>query len=81
MRKQIARIEKNMKKLEEQKDEIEAELAKPELYEGDPKLLIELQKDIGWVSQKLLESEEAWLSIQQQLESAVLATTTGDEEP
>jgi len=81
LRKQIARIEKNMKKLEEQKDEIEAELAKPELYEGDPKLLIELQKDIGWVSQKLLESEEAWLSIQQQLESAILATTTGDEEP
>ena len=33
-------------------------------------IVVSLQKDLGWISQQLLEAEEAWITIQQELEAA-----------
>ena len=70
LRKQVARIEKNIAKLQANKEEIEQRMADPRLYDGDTSIVVSLQKDLGWISQQLLEAEEAWITIQQELEAA-----------
>ena len=70
LRKQIQRIEKNVAKYEAEKAEIEARMADPAIYEGDSAKLVELQKDLGWISRQLSEAEEAWLELQQEFEQA-----------
>ena len=70
LQKQVARIEKNMTKLQEEKAEIESRMADPALYDGEADAVVALQKDLGWVSQQLVEAEEAWLAAQEELEAA-----------
>jgi len=77
LRKQVARIEKNMEKLEAEKNEIEGKMADPELYGGASETLVSLQKDLGWILQKLAEAEEAWLVMQQELEKSDETGGTG----
>ena len=73
LRKQVARLEKNMEKLSAEKAGLEARMADPELYEGDARALVDLQKDLGWVGQQLADAEEAWLAAQEELETAAAA--------
>ena len=68
----MARIEKNIAKLQANKEEIEQRMAGPELYDGDTSIVVSLQKDLGWISQQILEAEEAWITVQQELEAAQL---------
>jgi ATP-binding cassette subfamily F protein 3 len=68
LRKQIQRIEKKVSKYEAEKIEIQVKMADPLIYDGDSVNLVELQKDLGWISRQLSEAEEAWLELQQELE-------------
>ena len=70
LRKQIQRIEKNIAKFQTEKAEIEAKMADPELYGGDSARLVELQKDLGWVSGRIAEAEGVWLGLQEEFEQA-----------
>ena len=54
--------------LEKEKAELTAAMADPELYSGDAEKVVALQKDLGWVQNRLNEAEEAWLDLQAQLE-------------
>ena len=47
LRKQVARIEKNMEKLAAEKAEIEEKMADPALYDGETDAVVTLQKDLG----------------------------------
>ena len=53
----MARIEKNIAKLQANKEEIEQRMADPRLYDGDTSIVVSLQKDLGWISQQILEAE------------------------
>ena len=73
LRKQVQRIEKNIAKFQAEKAEIEAKMADPALYDGDSSRLVDLQKDLGWVSGQIAEAEDVWLGLQQELEEASAA--------
>ncbi|MEC7491052.1 MAG: ABC-F family ATP-binding cassette domain-containing protein [Pseudomonadota bacterium] len=70
LRKQIARIETNLRDLDAQKTEIETKMADPAIYQGDTVTLVALQKDLGWILQQLSDAEGAWLALQEEIESA-----------
>jgi ATP-binding cassette, subfamily F, member 3 len=70
LRQQIQRIEKNISRFQAEKAEIEAKMADPALYDGDSAKLVNLQKDLGWVSGQIAEAEEVWLGLQQEFEEA-----------
>ena len=70
LRKQLQRIEKNVEKFQAEKAEIERRMADPALYAGDSARLVELQKELGWLSGQIGEAEQAWLEAQEQLEEA-----------
>ena len=73
LRKQVQRAEKNVVKCQAEKAEIEAQMADPELYDGDSAKLVALQRDLGWAARQLSEAEEAWLVLQEEFEQASAA--------
>jgi len=70
LRKQIQRIEKNVAKFQAEKAEIQRKMADPTLYDGDSSKLVDLQRDLGWISRQLDEAEANWLGLQEELEEA-----------
>jgi ATP-binding cassette subfamily F protein 3 len=70
LRKQIQRIEKNVAKFQAEKAEIQRKMADPTLYDGDSSKLVDLQRDLGWISRQLDEAEANWLGLQEELEGA-----------
>ena len=70
LRKQIQRIEKNVAKFQAEKAEIQRKMADPTLYDGDSSKLVDLQRDLGWMSRQLDEAEANWLGLQEELEGA-----------
>jgi len=70
LRKQIQRIEKNVAKFQAEKAEIQRKMADPTLYDGDSSKLVDLQRDLGWISRQLDEAEANWLGSQEELEGA-----------
>lgn len=70
LRKQIQRIEKNVAKFQAEKAEIQRKMADPTLYDGDSSKLVDLQRDLGWMSRQLDEAEANWLGLQEELEEA-----------
>jgi len=70
LRKQIQRIEKNVAKFQAEKAEIQRKMADPTLYDGDSGKLVDLQRDLGWISRQLDEAEANWLGLQEELEGA-----------
>ncbi|MEE2996653.1 MAG: ABC-F family ATP-binding cassette domain-containing protein [Pseudomonadota bacterium] len=70
LRKQVTRIERNVAKLQAEKEEIEQKMADPALYGGDTNMVVTLQKDLAWISQKLVQAEEDWLAAQHELEAS-----------
>ena len=60
-------------KCQAEKAEIEAQMADPELYDGDSAKLVALQRDLGWAARQLSEAEEAWLVLQEEFEQASAA--------
>ena len=70
LQKQLARIEKNMAKLQEEKMELENRMADPALYDGEADAVVALQKELGWISPQLAEVEAAWLAAQGDLAAA-----------
>jgi ATP-binding cassette subfamily F protein 3 len=70
---QAERAGRAVEKLTQALKLVEAKLADPKLYDGDPATAADWQKKHAEVSAKLAEAEESWLDAQGQLEGKVAA--------
>jgi len=68
LKKQLARAETGVQKLEARKMELQHALAAPELYEGANADLLELQMQYAETENDLAAAEEAWVDLQEQWE-------------
>ena len=62
--------ERNLERLTAQRTKLEAELADPALYDGEPDRLVAVQTKHAATVAKIAETEEAWLLLQEELERA-----------
>ncbi len=70
LRKRAAKAESAIKKLNREKESLEAQLADPALYAGPAEQVTELQKSLRDVERRIAEAEHDWLEAQEALESA-----------
>lgn len=71
VRAEIARLEKDMGRLQEQKTALETRLADPSLYDGGGDAVREAQQRHAEISRALEECEELWLERQSRLEDTL----------
>ena len=71
LRKRVRRAEDKVIKLTTETERLQAVLAAPELYEkGDTEAVKSLQVESGYAAKTLSDAEEAWLELQEELETA-----------
>ncbi len=70
LRKAAKSAEARLEDLARRKQALEAELAKPEVYDGPTAALQDLQLEHGAIKQAIAEAEAAWLEAQAALEEA-----------
>jgi len=71
LRKRVRRAEDKVIKLTTETERLQAALAAPELYEkGDTEAVKSLQVESGYAAKTLSDAEEAWLELQEELETA-----------
>jgi len=71
LRKRVKRAEDKVIKLTAETERLQAALAVPELYEkGDTEAVKSLQVESGYAAKTLSDAEEAWLELQEELETA-----------
>jgi ATP-binding cassette subfamily F protein 3 len=70
LKKQLARAEDAVHRLEAEKSRLEVVLADPGLYQGDPARLVEFKKQLGQVEKDLAAAETAWMALQQSWDEA-----------
>jgi len=69
--KEIKATEGLMERLRKRLNSIEDQLADPKLYERDPKAATQLGKERSDVSAQLARTEEKWLEMSEEYESAL----------
>ena len=70
LKKQLQQAETAVGKLESERAKVKSALADPALYQGDPRRLLELQKQLGVLENQLAAAEETWLTLSEQWEQA-----------
>lgn len=70
LRKTVRDHEKQMEKLAVKREDLEAQLADPEVYGGSTSKLMDLQLRHAEIKDELAKTEEAWLALSEQLEVA-----------
>ncbi len=77
LRKRVKRAEDKVTKLTTETERLQTALADPELYEkGDNETLKSLQVEAGYAAKALADAEEAWLELQEELETAETAAAS-----
>ena len=71
VRAEIARLEKDMARLEVERKELESRLADPSTYEAGSDIVRESQQRHAEISRELEGCEELWLDRQTELESLI----------
>ncbi len=79
LKKRLGQAERAVVMLEAEKADLQAKLADPALYQGDPEAPVALQTRLAQAERRLADAEEAWLTLQSEWEDAEagLAATTG----
>ncbi|CCQ72841.1 ABC-F family ATP-binding cassette domain-containing protein [Magnetospira sp. QH-2] len=77
LRKQVKNAEMKLDKLHQDKSILEQRLADPKLYDGPSGPLTELQRQLGETDKALNETEEAWFTAHEELETAILKAESG----
>ena len=70
LRNSIRDMEKRLEKLTTRREQLEAQLADPEIYEGSTSKLMEIQLKLGDVKNELQEVETTWIEASEELEQA-----------
>jgi len=70
LRKAVATAEKDIAKLNEARDRLDANLANPTLYDDDPERLTQLNRERAEIESRIAAAEEAWLAATDALEAA-----------
>jgi len=70
LRKAAKQAEQKVGKLEKRRDELEARLAEPEVYQGSTAALMELQVELGEVKARLAKAEDTWMNTEEKIEAA-----------
>ena len=71
LRKRVKRAEEKVIKLTSESERLQTALAAPELYEkGDTETVKSLQVESGYAAKTVADAEEAWLELQEELETA-----------
>lgn len=73
LKRQLAAAEAVVGRLEAKKAELQAALAEPSLYQGDPARPVALQKRLADAEQRLARAEDEWMARHEELEEAELA--------
>jgi ATP-binding cassette subfamily F protein 3 len=73
LKRQLAAAEAMVVRLEAKKAELQAALAEPSLYQGDPARPVALQKRLADAEQRLARAEDEWMARHEELEEAELA--------
>ena len=68
LRRAVKAAEKRMESLRKKKEQLQAKLADPKVYEGPSRKITELQIELGEVEKAMIEAEETWLKAQEALE-------------
>ena len=71
-KKRLAKAEAEVERLTRDRERLQQAVAAPDLYEGDNSRLVELQKELGSLNNKLAAAEERWLGLQEEWERAQL---------
>jgi ATP-binding cassette subfamily F protein 3 len=78
LRKRVKRAEDKVTKLTAETERLQTALADPELYEkGDGEAVKSLQVEAGYAAKTLADAEEAWLELQEELETAEAKAAAG----
>jgi len=70
LRKSVRDMEKQVEKLAAKREQLEARLADPEIYEGSTSKMMEIQVQLGEVKNDLQKTEAAWMKASEELEQA-----------
>ncbi|MHA1109263.1 MAG: ABC-F family ATP-binding cassette domain-containing protein [Alphaproteobacteria bacterium] len=70
LRKKLDKAEKAVHRLEADKAGLEAQMADPELYDGESLVLADLRERLGKVAKELAAAEKAWMDIQEEYDQA-----------
>jgi len=70
LRNSIRDMEKKIEKLTTRREQLESQLADPEIYEGSTSKLMEIQLKLGDVKNELQGVETAWIEASEELEKA-----------
>jgi ATP-binding cassette subfamily F protein 3 len=80
LKRRLAEAEARVDRLGAERGALQAALADPALYQGDPARLVAMQKRLAETEQRLAAAEEAWIARHHELDEAEAELVAGEQE-